>query len=314
VNLLSARAYGEFEFWFASIKVAAIVVFIAVLVIHALGQQLAGVSVFANLVDHGGFAPRGLLAVPAAVTTVIFSMNGAEIVTVAAAESEQPARAVANMTSTIINRVLMFYVGSVFMILATVPWSSVVPGRSPFTLALDTIHIPFASTIMGTIILTAVLSCLNSAFYVASRVLFVLAEHGDAPRWLVRTNRRRVPHQAVLLASLVGFAGVFTAVVSPNRVFAFLVNASGAVIAVVYLAIAVSQVRWRRKHEQAGDLAPSLPMWGFPWLSYAAIGGMTLVLITMAVTPSLSAEFWASAVSISVVLVAYLLRRSRQTR
>ena len=314
VNLLSARAYGEFEFWFASIKVAAIVAFIAVLVIHAVGQQLAGVSVFANLVDHGGFAPRGLLAVPAAVTTVIFSMNGAEIVTVAAAESDQPARAVANMTSTIINRVLMFYVGSVFMILVTLPWSSVVPGRSPFTLALDTIHIPFASTIMGTIILTAVLSCLNSAFYVASRVLFVLAEHGDAPHWLVRTNRRRVPHRAVLLASLVGFAGVFTAIVSPNRVFAFLVNASGAVIAVVYLAIAVSQVQWRRKREQAGDLAPSLPMWGFPWLSYVAIGGMTLVLITMAMASSLSAEFWASAVSISVVLVAYFVRRGRQTR
>jgi GABA permease len=83
----------------------------------------------------------------------------------------------------------------------------------------------------------------------------------------------------------------------------------------VYLAIAVSQVRWRRKHEQAGDLAPSsLPMWGFPWLSYAAIGGMTLVLITTAATPSLSAEFWASTVSISVVLVAYFVRRSRKTR
>lgn len=312
VNLLSARAYGEFEFWFASIKVAAIVVFIAVLMIHAAGEALGGGAVFAHLVDHGGFAPRGLLAVPAAVTTVIFSMNGAEIVTVAAAESDQPARAVASMTSTIINRVLLFYVGSVGVILVTVPWTDVVPGRSPFTLALDAIHIPFASTIMGVIILTAVLSCLNSAFYVASRVLFVLAEHGDAPGWLVRTNRRRVPHRAVLLGSLVGFAGVFTAIVSPNRVFAFLVNASGAVIAVVYLAIAVSQVRWRRQLGEAGVRAPLWVMWGFPWVSYAAIGGMAVVLVMMAVTPALSAEFWASAVSVLVVLGGYFARRGRR--
>jgi GABA permease len=312
VNLMSARAYGEFEFWFSSIKVAAILSFIIVVGAHACGYRSAAGPTFSTLIDHGGFAPQGPFAVLAAVTTVIWSMMGAEVVTIAAAESPEPARAVARMTSTIITRILLFYVGSIFVIVSTVPWNHVVPGQSPFTLALDGIHFPYASEIMAAVILTAVLSCLNSSFYVASRVLFVLASRGDAPRWLVRTNRRHVPARAVVLASVVGFAGVIAAILSPSLVFAFLVNASGAIIAVIYLAIAVSQVRSRRARERAGDPPPTLPMWLFPWLSYLAIAGMLLVLIAMALTPAHRAEFWTSTISILVALLAYVVfRRGR---
>jgi GABA permease len=312
VNLMSARAYGEFEFWFASIKVTAIISFIIVVGAHACGYRSATGPTFSHLVAHGGFAPNGAFAVLAAVTTVIFSMMGAEVVTIAAAESAEPARAVARMTATVMTRILLFYVGSILVIVCTVAWTAVVPGQSPFTLALDTMHVPYASTIMAGIILTAVLSCLNSAFYVASRVLFVLAEHGDAPHWLVRTNSRHVPARAVLLASVVGFAGVIAAILSPSVVFAFLVNASGAVIAVIYMAIAVSQVRSRRKREQQGGPAPTLPMWLFPWLSYVAIGAMLLVLIAMAITPAHFTEFWASTVSVVVALLAFVVfRRGR---
>src|SRR6266403_323579 len=312
VNLMSARAYGEFEFWFASIKVAAILVFIVVVGAHALGYGSAGGSTFSTLVAYGGFAPRGPFAVLAAVTTVIWSMMGAEVVTIAAAESPEPARAVARMTSTIISRILLFYVGSIFVIVSTVPWTRVVSGQSPFTLALDEIRFPYAGEFMAAVILTAVLSCLNSSFYIASRVLFVLASRGDAPRWLVRTNSRHVPARAVLLASAVGVAGVAAAILSPSIVFAFLVNASGAIIAVIYLAIAVSQVRTRRARQRAGDPAPSLPMWLFPWLSYVAIAGMLMVLIAMAFTPWHRAEFWTSTVSVAVALLAYVVfRRGR---
>lgn len=315
VNLLSARAYGEFEFWFASIKVTAIISFIFVLSLHILGYRSDVGPTLATLTAHGGFAPRGAFAVLAAVTTVIFSMMGSEVVTIAAAESAEPAQAVARMTSSVITRILIFYVGSVFVIVCTVPWTAVVPGQSPFTLALDTIHVPYASTLMAAIILTAVLSCLNSCFYVASRVLFVLAEHGDAPRWLVKTNRRRVPVRAVLLASIAGFAGVITAVLSPGGVFAFLVNSSGALIAVIYLLIAVSQVRSRLVRERAGAPQPALPMWWFPWLSYVAIAAMILVLVAMSITPSHYAEFWTSMISIALTLLAYVvLRRGKHRR
>lgn len=309
VNLMSARAYGEFEFWFSSIKVAAIVSFIVVVGAHAFGFRSATGSTFSTLVEYGGFAPRGPFAVLAAVTTVIWSMMGAEVVTIAAAESPEPARAVARMTSTIITRILIFYVCSIFVIVSTVPWTHVVSGQSPFTLALDTVHFPYASEFMAAVILTAVLSCLNSSFYIASRVLFVLASRGDAPRWLVKTNARHVPARAVMLASVVGFAGVVVAILSPSVVFAFLVNASGAIIAIIYLMIGVSQIRTRRALEQTGAPPPTLPMWFFPWLSYLAVAGMLTVLIAMAFTPSHRAEFWTSTISIAVVLLAYLFFR-----
>jgi L-asparagine transporter-like permease len=311
VNLLSARAYGEFEFWFSSIKVSAIIAFILVAAAHAFGFTAGPAPGFSNLFAHGGFAPNGALAALAAVTTVIFSMMGAEIVTIAAVESAEPARAVARMSSSVIVRILLFYVGSILMVLCVVPWTQVVPGESPFTLALDTLHIPFASTIMSWIILTAVLSCLNSAVYVCSRVLFVLAGKGDAPRWLVKTNRRHVPSRSVMLACVAGFAGVIAAILSPSRVFAFLLNASGALIVYIYIAIAVSQIRVRRQAEREGR-PPALPMWLFPWLSYLAIAGMLAVLVAMAITPARAVEFWTSAVSVAVALAAYaLVRRNR---
>jgi GABA permease len=312
VNLMSARSFGEFEFWFASIKVAAIIAFLAIAGSYAFGLTSPSGSTFSNLTSYGGFAPFGVVAVLAGSTTVFLSMMGAEIVTIAAAESTEPAKSVARMVSTVVWRILGFYIGSITLIVSVVPWNSIKAGESPFAHALDQMHIPFAGSIMSLIVLTAVLSCLNSSFYVASRVLFVLASRGDAPRWLVKTNRSHVPARAVLLASLVGFAGVVAAILSPHIVFAFLVNASGAIIAVIYLAIAVSQVRTRRARELAGAPAPSLPMWLFPWLSYVAIAGMLTVLVAMALEPAHRAEFWTSMVAIAVVLLAYMaLRRGK---
>jgi L-asparagine transporter-like permease len=312
VNLMSARAYGEFEFWFSSIKVAAIISFIVVVGAHAFGFRSPSGPTFSNLIAYGGFAPLGWFAVLASVTTVIWSMMGAEVVTIAAAESPEPARAVARMTSTIITRILLFYVLSVFFITCVVPWTKVVPAQSPFTLALDEVHFPYATDIMKAVVLTAVLSCLNSCFYIASRVLFVLATRGDAPHWLVRTNRRHVPDRSVLLASLFGFAGVIAAILSPAGVYVFLTNSSGAIIAIIYLTIGVSQVVSRRARERAGLPPSALPMWLFPWLSYLGIAGMGLVLVAMAFTPSHRAELWTSMISIAVALLAYAtLRRGK---
>ena len=309
VNLMSARAYGEFEFWFSSIKVAAIITFIAMAAAYAFGFTAPAGPTFANLSAYGGFMPHGGLAVLACVTTVIFSMMGAEIVAVAAAESTEPARAVARMSSTIVVRILMFYVGSILLIVSILPWTAVRPGESPFTRALEVMNVRFAPTIMSAIILTAVLSCLNSAFYVASRVLFVLAEKGDAPRWLVKTNKRHVPARSVLLGSAAGFAGVAAAILSPSLVFAFLVNASGALIVFVYIAIAAAQIRLRRQRERSGGPPPALPMWLFPWLSYFAIAAMTAVLVAMALTPGLASQLWVSVLSVVVALVAYAMMR-----
>lgn len=307
VNLMSARSYGEFEFWFASIKVAAILVFIALAALFAFGLTSPAGPTFANLTAHGGFMPKGPVAVLAGAVTVYFSLTGAEITTIAAAESREPARAVARMSSTVIVRILTFYVGSILLIVTVVPWTRVVSGESPFTLALATMQFRWASLAMSAIILTAVLSCLNSAFYVCSRVLFVLAEHRDAPQWLVQVNARHVPTHSVWMGSLAGVLGILAAITSSKTVFAFLVNASGALMVFIYMIIAVAHLRVRRAREASGVPAPALTMWLFPWLDYAALGGMAAVLIGMALTPGDSQQqiFW-SVVSLVVAVVLFL--------
>ena len=315
VNLMSARSYAEFEFWFASIKVAAILVFIAIAASYAFGWTSPHGATFANLSEHGGFTPHGWIAVLAAVPTVFFAMTGAEITTIAAAESAQPGRAIARMSTAVIVRILIFYVISILLIVCVTPWNTVRSGESPFTLALNTMHVPWAGTIMSVIILTAVLSCLNSAFYVSSRVLFILAERGDAPPSLVKLNARRVPVGSVLIGAAAGFLGIIAATQAPQVVFDFLVSSSGAVIVFVYMAICVAQITLRRRREREGLPAPAVSMWLFPYLSFAAIAAMGGVLVAMAFTAGLQRDFYFSCITLLVATVAYLIAdRVREPR
>jgi GABA permease len=317
VNLMSARSYGEFEFWFASIKVAAILVFIALAAAFACGFTSPTGATYGNLTQFGGFMPRGFTAVLSGAVTVYFSLTGAEITTIAAAESREPAKAVARMSSTVIVRILTFYVGSILLIVTVVPWTHVRVGESPFTLALTTMQFRWASMAMSAIILTAVLSCLNSAFYVCSRVLFVLAEHGDAPQLLVKLNERKVPTRSVWMGSIAGVLGILAATTSSQTVFAFLVNASGALILFIYMMIAVAHLNVRRAREASGAPVPALTMWWFPWGNYLALGGMAAVLIAMARTPAMTHDLWASILSFALAIVAFLCvdarRRARAT-
>ena len=309
VNLMSARSYGEFEFWFASIKVAAIIVFIALAAAFVFGFAPPG-RLEADL-GGGGFAPHGALAVLAGVATVFFAMTGAEITTVAAAESAEPARAIATMTRSVMLRILVFYVVSIFFIVAAVPWTRVVPGFSPFTLALAAAGHPWIARSMSVVILTAVLSCLNSAFYVCSRVLFVLAENGDAPKWLVKVNARHVPARSVAVGAVVGVIGILANSAAAKGVFGFLVNAGGALIVFVYLLTALSQIRLRLRHQREGRPEPSIRMWGFPWLSYATIAALIAVLAAMAMTAGLVSQLYASLLAVALAVGTYLLRRRR---
>ncbi len=312
VNLMSARSYAEFEFWFASIKVAAILAFIVIAAAYAFGWTSPGGATFGNLVDHGGFTPHGWIAVLAAVPTVFFAMTGAEITTIAAAESAQPGRAVARMSSAVIGRILIFYVISLFLIVSVVPWNTVRSGQSPFTLALTAMHVPWAGTLMSGIILTAVLSCLNSAFYVSSRVLFTLAARGDAPQSLVRLNARRVPVPSVLIGAAAGFLGIIAATQAPQSVFDFLVSSSGAVIVFVYMITAVAQIVLRRRREREAAPPPAVRMWLFPWLSYAAVAGMGAVLIAMAFTDGLQRDLKFSCGTLAAAVLAYRIVRWRR--
>lgn len=311
INLMSTRSYGEFEFWFSSLKVGAIIAFIAIAGAYAFGLTSDGPT-FANLTVHGGFAPAGVIAILSGVTSVIFALCGAEIATIAAAESEDPARTVARLTGSVALRILLFYVVSIALIVSIVPWTRIVPGVSPFATALEYMQVSGAATIMNIVVLIAVLSCLNSGLYVTSRVLFTLAAKGDAPQWLIAVNRRQVPARAILIASLFGYVALAASALSPQIVFSFLVNASGATMLFIYLMVCFAQIRLRRQIERDAPERLAIRMWLFPWASYAAIGAIVAVLLAMALTPALASQFYSSAaVAVGVAILAWLAGRRR---
>jgi len=308
-NLWSTKSYGEFEFWFASIKVVAIVAFIlvcgALLGLHAPGPA----GRFGNLTAYGGFAPFGAMSVLGGVTSVIFALCGAEIATVAAAESADPGRAVARMTNQVMARILLFYVLSLFLIVTITPWNTIHPGDSPFARTLGNLGIPGAPQIMNVIILTAVLSCLNSGLYVSSRVLFTLAGHGDAPAALVAVNSRHVPVRAILIAAAFGVAAMGASILSPQKVFAFLVDASGAIMLIVYLFVALAQINIRRKLEAEDPGRLTVRMWLFPGLSYVTVAAIVAILAAMAFTPSLRSQLFATLALLALALACFVVLR-----
>jgi GABA permease len=313
-NLYSVGSYGEFEFWFAGIKVVAILIFIGLGALFVIGLWPGGSSPgLTNLYAEGGFFPNGPLAMFSGVATVIFAFVGAEIVTIAAAESDEPGRNVARATNAVIYRVLLFYVISVFFVAAIVPWNTGFTEdvlKSPFTLAFGEMGIPYAPLIMNLVVLTAVLSVLNSSLYTTSRMLFALTRHNDAPGFLTNTTRRGVPIWAILAGTFFAYVSVAIFYFFPEEIFTWLINASGAIALFVYLLIAVSELVMRRRLERDNPELLQLKMWFYPWLTYLSIFGILAVLIAMFFIEGLRPQIIASLISLGVILIAYVLRRS----
>ncbi|MFE5703294.1 amino acid permease [Rhodococcus koreensis] len=308
-NMVSARSYGEFEYWFSSIKVVAIVLFLGMGALWITGLWPDSTPGLGNLVSHGGFTPLGWGAVLAAVVPCVAFYTGAEIVTIAAAESEEPKRAVARAMRSIVARIVTFYVGSILVVVTIQPWDTESVGVSPYASVLEVLGIPGVATIMNFIVLTAVLSCLNSALYTTSRMLFALTRNGDAPKFFTKLSRNGVPRRAILLGTTIGYISVACTYVWGDIVFNFLVNSYGAVALFVYLLIAVSQVVLRRRLEREDPAALQLRMWLFPWLSYATIALMATVILAMAFLPSTRSQFLMSGLTLIAILISYEVRK-----
>lgn len=306
-NLRSVRAYGEFEFWLASIKVGAIIVFLLVGGLYVAGLWFGTGPHLANLTAHGGFAPRGWLPIFTGAVAATGFYFGAEIVTVASAESAEPAAAVARATNSVIWRVLIFYIGSIVLVVAIVPWNS--PAiTTPYVSALAAIGLPGAAHVMNAVILTAVLSALNSGLYVSSRMLLSLTRRGDAPRFLARVNAHGTPTRAILAGTVIGFVAVMMSYISPDAVFPFLVKSNGTVALFVYLLIALSELRLRRRLERDSPERIVIRMWLFPWLTILAIAAMLGILGAMAFIPDQRTPLITGLASLAIAVALFWLR------
>ncbi|MFH8343902.1 amino acid permease [Streptomyces sp. NPDC018045] len=315
-NLTAVKSFGEFEFWFATLKVAAIVLFLVLSLLAIFGVLPDTEAVgLANLTGQGGFLPNGWQGVISGVLAVAFAFGGLEVVTIAAAESDDPARNVARAVRSAVWRILFFYVGSMLVVVTLLPWSSMEPGKSPYVAVLDSIGVPGAGQIMNVVVFVALLSALNANLYGSSRMVFSLAERGEAPRSLLKVTAGGVPRRAVLSSVAFGFVSVLLNLLWPDTVFLYMLNAVGAVLLFVWGLIAVSQLRLRRQIERTAPQTLTLRMWCFPYLTWTALAAMAAVLVLMLTDDGARPQLlWSAAATGAVLLVAgvreWRIRRS----
>ncbi|MBW1639538.1 amino acid permease [Microbacterium resistens] len=279
VNLFGVRNYGRFEFWFAAVKVIAIIAFLVVGVCAILGL-IPGVPAtgIGNLVAHGGFAPAGVAGVAAALLIVVFAFGGTEVVAIAAAESDDPARNIRRIVREVMVRILVFYLGSIFVIVTVLPWNDPAVKEGPFSAVLATIRVPGVDLVMSVIVVVALLSAMNANIYGASRMAFSLGERGLAPQIVTRTSAAGVPRVAVLASVAFGFVTVGLNWAFPDVVLPALLNVVGSTLLVIWISTAVAQIVLRRRADRAGEDMP-VRMWGFPWLSWLCLALLVGVIV-----------------------------------
>ncbi|MFE8912315.1 amino acid permease [Streptomyces globisporus] len=311
-NLTAVKNFGEFEFWFAALKVGAIVVFLVLGGLAVLGllpdTDPVGMT---NLTGRGGFLPNGWSGVVSGVLTVVFAFGGLEVVTIAAAETDDPARAVGRAVRSAVVRILFFYVGSMLVIVSVLPWTAQQAGLSPYVKVLDAIGVPSAGQIMNIVVFVALLSALNANLYGSSRMIFSLAERGEAPRGLLKVSGGSpgtaggVPRRAVLASVAFGFVSVLLNLLWPDTVFLYMLNSVGAVLLFVWALIAVSQLRLRARLEQEAPGALALRMWWFPYLTWVTLAGLSGVLLLMLTDDAARPQvLWSAGATALVLLVA----------
>ncbi|MBR7197811.1 GABA permease [Pseudomonas sp. 14A] len=312
-NLFSVSKYGEFEFWFAMAKVIAIIGFIglgfAVLMGWIPEREASGLSTL--MAEHGGFAPNGMSAVVGAFITIMFSFIGTEAVTIAAAESNNPAQNIAKATRSVIWRIGIFYLLSIFVVISVVPWNDPqLASVGSYQRALELMNIPNAKFLVDVVVLIAVASCMNSSIYISSRMLYSLGRRGDAPPALKVTSAAGVPRAAVIASTVIGAGVTLLSYFMPAGLFQFLLASSGAIALLVYLVIAISQLRMRRRLERE-KVEMTLRMWLFPWLTWLVIAFICAALAVMMITPEHRMEV-SSTIGLALLISFVGLITSRQ--
>lgn len=288
VNLRDVKNFGEFEFWFALIKVIAIVLFLvfgSLAIMHLWPWGTASMLGGVTHLTAEGFMPNGFSSVITALLGVMFAYMGAEIVTVAAAETKDPAKEIRKAANSIVWRIILFYVGSMLITVCLIPHNNPLlkdPTWGTYSVALSALGIPEARHIVNFVVLTSVCSCFNSALYTCSRMVYSLSKRGDAPKSFGLTNRNNSPWVGVIFSSLFSFVAIYLTATESMNIYDVLMLATGTVSLYVYLAIAISQLKLRKKLEAEGQDIP-FKMWLFPWLTYLVILFIIGALITMVI-------------------------------
>ncbi|MBB4889687.1 amino acid permease [Streptomyces netropsis] len=311
-NLGAVANFGEFEFWFAALKIGAIVLFLGLATLAILGLLPGSDSPgSAHLLHDGGFLPNGADGLLAGLLASVVAYGGLETVTIAAAESQDPVRGVAKAVRTTMWRIGIVYVGSMLVIVTLIPWNDkAVTEQGPYAAVLDRLGVPAGGEIMNVVILIALLSAMNANIYGSSRMAYSLVARGQGPKALGKVSGG-VPRRAVLASSAFGFFAVLLSLWWPTTVFAWLLNMVGGVVLVVWGFIAASQLLLRRRLEREAPEKLVVRMWGFPYLTWVTLAGVAGVLVLMALDADTRVQvYFTGGLALALAVTGYLRQRT----
>jgi L-asparagine transporter-like permease len=312
VNALSVNVFGAIEYWFSAVKVTAIVMFIALagymLLRAAAGPGGAAGIGFHNYLDHGGLFPHGAWGAWVAVIMAIFSYLSIEMIAVAAGEAAQPEIAVVRAFRSTVVRLVLFYLLTLTLVLAIVPWTAAGIDESPFVKVMRALGVPAAAGVLNFVILIAALSAMNSQLYITTRMMFSLARAGHAPRRFGALSSRGVPLNSLLLSSLGIALATALSVLAPQRSFIFMVAISSFGALFTWMMIFVTHYYFRRARARDGAPPPRFRMIGFPYTTLLGAGLMAAVLLTTLFTPPFRLTLVFGAPYLACLALVYRLR------
>ena len=310
MNMLHVKLFGEMEFWFAIIKVIAIVSMIGFGLYLLLTAGPASQASFTNLWQLGGFFPHGISGLITAMAVIMFSFGGLELVGITAAEADEPEKSIPKATNQVIYRILIFYVGALTVLLSLYPWNLVQEGGSPFVMIFKALDSQWVAHILNVVVLTAALSVYNSGVYCNSRMLLGLAQQGNAPAVLSRINARGIPFPALAVSAVATGFCVLLNYLMPGKAFGLLMALVVAALVINWAMISITHIKFRRAMTTL-NCQTRYPSWAYPLGNYFCLIFMVGILAVMWQDPEMQLSVMLIPVWLAALAMGFWIRQRR---
>ncbi len=312
INLSNVKIYGEMEFWFSIIKVVAVVgmiIFGGWMLFSGHGAPGASIT---NIWQVGGFFPHGITGLVMSLAVIMFSFGGLELVGITAAEADNPQTSIPKATNQVIYRILIFYIGSLTILLSLYPWTKVVEGGSPFVMIFHELGDSLVANALNVVILTAALSVYNSCVYSNSRMLYGLAKQGNGPRALLKVDSRGVPYVALGLSAVATAIGVLINYLMPAKAFGLLMSLVVSALVINWAMISLAHLKFRKAKDKQGVIT-RFPSLFYPIGNWICLVFMLAILVIMVMTPGMAISVWLIPVWLVILAIGYTFTKKNRT-
>ncbi len=312
LNLISVGAFGEFEFWFAIVKVVAILGMIVLglyLIIAGVGENTS----VSNLWEHGGFLPNGMVGLLLSLVPVMFSFGGIELIGITAGEADNPKKSIPKAINQVMWRILIFYVGALTVLMILYPWNQVGSDGSPFVMIFSKIGIPAAATILNVVVLTAALSVYNSGVYSNGRMLYSLALQGNAPKVFGKLNKRGVPVAGVFVSSGITLLAVILNFLFEGKIFTYLIAVAVISAVITWTTIIIVNLKFRKAKMAQGEKSEfKTPL--HPFSNYFCAAFLAMVVVLMYFTPSMKLAVLVLPIWLGILWISFKVKKSKEAK